>query len=316
MALSDVTTRIYELQVRMSQESLRSLKALETQVAGAAKSLDNFKAMASGALQGIMAGASVGAFFSAIQNTIGSLDDLGTAAARLGQSPETFSEMAYAAKMADVEVGDLTTSMRGAEQGDIRSRQGRLKRERHLRRARHRPDRQGHDGGDGRNRRCLHEDRRRGRRRTKCLLELFGKAGQAMRPLMEEGAEGIRAAREEAHEFGIVLDDELAIAIGEYGTNTKKLQASTEGLWTEIVRGLLPAVTAIQQAFLDAGKSGADFSIIGKAIGLVFKEIASRSLRSMVDADSDGQIGRRACGGCSRTDQRRLRADSRDLRAC
>lgn len=275
MALADVTTRIYELQVRLSQESLRSLKALETQVGGAAKSLENFKSMASGAFQGLVSGASVGAFFAAIQNTIAGLDEMADAAARLGQSPATFQEMAYAAQLADVEVGELSTAMKelnksifaagkeGSKENAIFAALG--------------IDPTGKDTT-----KVMEEIadafNKIGDEATKnqVLLELFGKAGLAMRPMMEEGAEGIRAAREEAHEFGLVMSDELAVAVGEYDTNTKKLKASTEGLLTQIVQGLLPAVTAVQRAFLDAGKSGADFSVIGRAIGEVFKWIAAQ----------------------------------------
>jgi hypothetical protein len=273
MALSDVTTRIYELQVRLSQESLAALKKLNDQVGDATKSLENFKSMASGALSGLMAGASIGAFMSAIQDTISGLDELADTAARLGQSPASFSEMAYAAQLADVEVGELATGMKELNKavfaaGKEGSKENAIFKALGI-------DPTGKDTtkvmeeiADSFNK--IGDEAAK----NQVLLELFGKAGLAMRPMMEQGAEGIRTAREEASAFGIVLTDELAAAIGEYDTNTKKLKASTQGLMTEIVKGLLPAITAIQEAFLDAGKSGADFTVIGKAIGAVFKFIA------------------------------------------
>jgi hypothetical protein len=272
--MADTTTRIYELQVKLSQESVRSLKALETQVGDVGKSLENLRTAAGGLFEGLLAGASVGAFFSAIQDTISGLDDLADAAERLGQSPASFSEMAYAANLADVEVNDLSTSMKelnkaifsagkeGSKENAIFAALG--------------IDPTGKDttkvmeeiaGAFGK----IGEEATK----NQLLLELFGKAGSAMRPLMEQGAKGIQAAREEAHTFGLVLTDELAAAIGDYNSNTKKLKGSTEQLLTSIVQGLLPGVTAIQRAFLDAGKSGADFSVIGTAIGEVFKVIAA-----------------------------------------
>src|SRR6188768_4254648 len=110
--MADATTRIYELQVKLSQDSTRALKALETQVGDVGKSLENLKSAAGGLFEGLLAGASVGAFFSAIQDTISGLDELADQAARLGQSPASFSEMAHAAQMADIEVSELALGMK------------------------------------------------------------------------------------------------------------------------------------------------------------------------------------------------------------
>jgi len=277
--MADATTRIYELQVKLSQESLRSLKALEKHVGDAAKSLDNFKSMAGGLFDGLVAGASVDAFFGKLQDTISGLDELADQAARLGQSPESFSQMAYAAKLADVEVGELATSMKELNKAIFAAKKEGSKENAIFAAL-------GIDPTGKDTTKVMEEIADKfgeiGEEATKSqvLLELFGKAGLAMRPMMEQGAEGIKAAREEATKFGIVITDDLAKAVDAYDTNTKKLQASTQGLWTDIVRGLLPSILKVQDAFLKTTTSGTDFVEIGKGIGFVFKVIADAAMVS------------------------------------
>lgn len=44
--------------------------------------------------------------------------------------------------------------------------------------------------------------------RARLLVELFGKSGQKLEPLLSEGASGVNKLRNAAHELGIVLDEE------------------------------------------------------------------------------------------------------------
>jgi uncharacterized membrane protein len=60
--------------------------------------------------------------------------------------------------------------------------------------------------------------------------------------MLSEGADGIRKLREEAHELGIVFDDEAANSAAKFNDNLLRLKESTEGVKHLIAETLLPVI--------------------------------------------------------------------------
>lgn len=59
--------------------------------------------------------------------------------------------------------------------------------------------------------------------RTRIAVELFGRAGEQLVPLLSQGAEGLRAFNEEADRLGITLDEKTTEALGAAEQGFKKL---------------------------------------------------------------------------------------------
>lgn len=78
-------------------------------------------------------------------------------------------------------------------------------------------------------------------------LQLFGKAGADLIPLLNQGSAGIGALRAEAESLGIVLGGETLAAAGAYDDAVKRLEASQQGLLTRFASPVIPKVTALFQ---------------------------------------------------------------------
>lgn len=71
-------------------------------------------------------------------------------------------------------------------------------------------------------------------------MELFGKGGAALVPLLQKGAVGIEQFREEARKLNIVLSDDFAKAADEYNDNIAKIGAAWQALKNRLASSILP----------------------------------------------------------------------------
>jgi len=75
-------------------------------------------------------------------------------------------------------------------------------------------------------------------------LNLFGRTGTQMLPMLKEGKEGIKALRQEAHDLGIVFDEEAANAAAELKDNLARLNSAVTGLKFTVAKELVPSLEA------------------------------------------------------------------------
>lgn len=175
------------------------------------------------------AGAAVGIAlsFDAIKSSITAAieygDAIGNAATKSGIAASTFSELAHAANMSDVSLDSLSTA--------IKKMQTNLA-----------------AGSDEFDKLGLTMQRLRGlspdkqfeliaqriseiqdpAERTAAAVAIFGRAGADLLPMFEQGAAGIRAAREEAQKLGIAMSDDVVKTLQEGDDAIKRLHASWE----------------------------------------------------------------------------------------
>lgn len=80
---------------------------------------------------------------------------------------------------------------------------------------------------------------------TRIAMELFGKAGVDLVPLLNQGADGMRRLGDEAERTGAVISDETAKAIGEADNAIKSMKSSVSGAATTLLSELAPAIKAV-----------------------------------------------------------------------
>jgi DNA repair exonuclease SbcCD ATPase subunit len=78
--------------------------------------------------------------------------------------------------------------------------------------------------------------------RAELATKAFGKSGQDLIIMAEEGADGIAALREEARKYG-VISNEAAVNSEAYLDAQDKLKAALSGVANELTEGLLPGLT-------------------------------------------------------------------------
>ncbi len=82
-------------------------------------------------------------------------------------------------------------------------------------------------------------------------LQLFGRGGSSLIPVLNLGSEGIKKLSDEAERLGIVLTSENAIAIDKFSDNMKSMKASISGLWLNITQMLIPALNDLIKKVTD-----------------------------------------------------------------
>jgi len=87
--------------------------------------------------------------------------------------------------------------------------------------------------------------------KTAAAVDVFGRSGTMLLPLFKEGAEGIAKLRKEAHELGIVFDEEAAAKAAKLKDAQTALKKAMQGLGFAIVEDTIPVLTQMATHFKD-----------------------------------------------------------------
>lgn len=85
-------------------------------------------------------------------------------------------------------------------------------------------------------------------KKTALAVELFGRSGNEMLPMLDGGKEGIKALEAEARKLGLTWDTEGAKKADAYGDAVGSLKGAMGGLEKEIGELLIPALTSLATA--------------------------------------------------------------------
>jgi hypothetical protein len=180
-------------------------------------------------------------------------DALGDAADRMGVTVETLSRLKFVAEQNDVEFGALTTAIKkfqvglsqaasdGGEASEMLERlklkasdlKG-LKLEEALARIADRVSKL-KDPAD----------------RTRAAVELFGRSGEQLAPLLNKGGAGIRELADEADRLGITLDSKAVRSIDAADKALKRLKATVDSYGSRLAGSIALAIVG-PQSQLDA----------------------------------------------------------------
>lgn len=191
-----------------------------------------------------VAGFSITGVARYVDSVISAADETARMAKMAGLGVRAFSELAYAAKLADVPAQDLSKSIKFMQVALAQAAQGNKSAIKDFddlgvswRKLRElSPDQQFEQIAEALN------QIQNPAERTRLEIAMFGKAGNELRPLMENGAAGIRTAREEAVRLGHALDDLSAGKLVAADDALKKLKISASTLGREIVTVLAPGI--------------------------------------------------------------------------
>jgi hypothetical protein len=113
-----------------------------------------------------------------------------------------------------------------------------------------------------------------GAEKTGLALQIFGKAGAELIPLMNQGAAGIEALMAKAKELGVVLTKEDVEAAQHFNDTIKIALEFIKGLGFQFVEGLLPALTAVARSLGDATSGFMSAKGAGEKLGEFVKLVA------------------------------------------
>jgi hypothetical protein len=262
----ELVTAAFQAGIKQAQAGLDKLKGAFDRATGGlqkflernntlGKALGNLKNAIAGvhpaAALGVAAVAGLAlAMRNAIRESTALADELLKTAQRTGESVETLSELKFVAEQNNVSFGDFQIGLRNLQRVQVAAIKGSKDAARAFR-----------DVG-------LSVDDIRGKKasellegiadglaatadasaRTSKSFELLGRSGPALVPLLGQGGEAIRKARQEAIAFGAQISTTFANQADEYGDNLAKLQTVQRAFGIQLTTAILPALNKLVTA--------------------------------------------------------------------
>lgn len=103
---------------------------------------------------------------------------------------------------------------------------------------------------------------------------MFGRAGAAMIPLLNQGSAGMAAMRAEARALGLTIDTETGRAAEQFNDNLTRLNAAKQGVANTIMRVLLPEMNKLTDSMVEAVKSGGQLNGFARGAVTLFQTLA------------------------------------------
>lgn len=281
MSLGKVSIAIEAAMAGFESDMGRAQRILEKETKRMEKDLDSWrsKAKVAGAAAGAALVAGLGLVASATKMAINDMDTLSKTAQKVGLPTEEISALAYAADLSDVNVEQLTTglvkltkNMSDTAQGtgeaqkgfkalgiDVKNADGSLKSS-------------GQVLGEIAGKFAGYKD---GAEKTALAVNLFGKSGAALIPLLNSGAEGIAKMTQEAKDLGLVIDTETGKKAEAFNDNLTRLSSVMKGLWNQVAAQLLPMLVKLTDRFVGSAKGAQTLGQVATVAATGIKLLAS-----------------------------------------
>ena len=190
-------------------------------------------------------------------------DEVAKTARQLGISAQALQELRHAADLSGISAGDLDTSFRrmNVSVSDFQRRQGALF---HQLRATNPALSQQLSTVDNMDdaftllMRALEEEENAARRAA-LAQAAFGRSGQSLIVMAQEGGDAIQRMREEAHTLGMVMDDETMAASENFNDSITRLRGSLRRLQTQAMLPVIELLNPMIDRFTEAAKASGLF---------------------------------------------------------
>jgi len=257
---------------------------LERELAKAKVALKGFGASATESFAGFsragLGAAAIGAALGAgLRSVLAYADGLGKLSQKTGITTETLSALQLGARLADVDMGALETSLKKLAVSMSEAGQG--GKESTLAFQQIGVAVTAVDGtlratddvlGDVAEAFARMPD---GAQKAALAVQLFGRSGTDLIPLLNEGRAGLQNFREEARRLGVEVGSETAKRAEEFNDNLTRLGNAAKGAGLAVAEQFLPQMAAVSSSLVAATKSGEDFGRFGEGLREVFRAVST-----------------------------------------
>ncbi len=119
-------------------------------------------------------------------------------------------------------------------------------------------------------------------KRTALVMDLFGKSGARLLPLLSEGPEGLKKLRAEVGELGASFDDAFLENAQEVNDNVDRLKLGVKGLAIQIIGPILPGLVKLTQVFISGAKSLIGWIKGGKVLQAALATLAGNGIYKLL----------------------------------
>lgn len=238
---------------------------------GIGKAQSAISGFAKGAAASLAGALSAGVFVAAGRAALNYADNIGKVAQKVGMTTEELSGLNYAAKLSDVSLEQLQGSLgiMARKMGDsaesfqafgvaVKNQDGTLRSSNEVLL-------------DIADKFAAMPD---GVGKAQWALELFGRSGLDLVPLLNGGSQAIAEATNQARMFGVVVSQEAAAGAEQFNDNITRLTQFAQGAVANFTSGLTPALVNVSEALVNSAGSTNAFKIAGEAAGRVLEGTA------------------------------------------
>ncbi len=196
-------------------------------------------------------------------------DQIEHAAQKTGMSAESIQGLGFAARMSDVDFQSLSVGLEHLSRAMLQTQQGSLQSAAAFQSV----------GLSARQLKSMSMEEvlgrvadrfhatRDGATKTALAMQLFGRSGAELIPLLDKGASGINELTAKAKQLGIVMSDEAVRQSAEFADKLKEVSAKGEAVTRNLMGELMPAMNRIVDAFLKGSSDGGVLKEIFQQIG-------------------------------------------------
>lgn len=209
------------------------------------------------------------------KTAINTADEMGKMSQRIGVAVEDLSALKFAAELADVQFSELTNGLRFFSRSMDEARRGTLE----YKEAYDRLNVTVVDGnGNLRNTFDVMADvadrfqaMADGATKTALAQDLFGRTGANLITLLNQGGEALRAYREEAEKFGLIITRDTAQAAERFNDAITRLNNAMRGAVLQAMTPLIPVLAQLAEQLVADTKSSNDLQEAGIQLVTMFK---------------------------------------------
>lgn len=114
-----------------------------------------------------------------------------------------------------------------------------------------------------------------GAEKTNLAIQIFGKSGAALIPLLNQGRDGLQQAGDEAERFGLVLDKKTTMAAEAFNDNLKKMDSIKQGIVMTVTAKMLPTFEQLSEVMLESRKNTELWNSVGDALANTMKAVVT-----------------------------------------
>ena len=266
-----MATTVGQLTIEMAANIVRlqqDLDKAKNSVQSAMSSIQKSASVAASALGAIGVGLSVAAFTGWIKSAIDAADETNKMAQKIGVAVQDVAGLQLAFRQAGIEGGALQTSMGKlsvaiangndafvAMNISTRNADGTLKSTRQVL-------------GEVADKFKSYED---GASKTALAIQLFGKAGAELIPLLNAGAESLDQFDEMARKLGLTITDETAARAEKFNDTLDLMGQGFKGISMQVMAELLPTLEGLADQFFSSMTEGDRLKRIAEGLSIGLK---------------------------------------------
>lgn len=249
--------RVIEIDVKTSAQAAQNMREIARSLQNMEKRFEDVEKAASMFGQRLVEFFSIRSVVGMIRDTAEAFDEMGKRSERLGVATEELSALTYQAKLANVTAEQLDVAMvklnKSLAETDKEGSAG-AKALRQLGVTATDPAKAFTQIAEG------FANMEKGAKKTALAVDIFGKSGAQLIPMLNEGAAGIDRARAEAEAYGLIVRAEAVRASQQFNDAVTALGQQLVGFRNTAVTPLILALGDLADKFFGAGTEALDWS--------------------------------------------------------